>query len=168
MTQPAADLADGSIKVVWVATLADPSAPTATEVNAGTTVDLSCYLTGDGWSQTTDESAVTDDRLCSRKIFERPGRSTDHVDLKYVYRAQAPLASDNKAYITLRDRTEGFLVSRYGRDYEDALAAADIVDVIPAQCGVQQKLPREDNGVLKIGQKVYVTGEIQRDVAIAA
>jgi hypothetical protein len=43
MVLPAAVVADGNLKVMWLTALAVPSAPTVAELNAG--VDLSCYLT---------------------------------------------------------------------------------------------------------------------------
>jgi len=168
MTQPAADLGDGNLKVAWVPTLADPANPTTTELNAAGVVDLSCYLTGDGFTPSTDEQVVTDPRLCSRQTYEQPGRFTNKLDIKYVYRQQAPTAADNKAYTTLRYLTTGYLVSRWGADYEDAFAANDIVDVYPARCGYQMKQPKEDNAVLKLAQKIFITGAVHQDVTVAA
>jgi hypothetical protein len=168
MTQPAADLGDGNLKVAWVPTLADPANPTATELNAAGVVDLSCYLTGDGFNPTTDEQVVTDNRLCSRQTYEQPGRYTDKLEIKYVYRQQDPSASDNKAFTTLRYLTNGYVVSRWGAPYEDAFAAADVVDVVPARCGRQMKQPKEDNATLKLAQKIFITGPVQQDATVAA
>jgi hypothetical protein len=168
MTQPASVLADGNLKVAWVPAIADPEHPTVAELTAGGCIDLSCYLTSDGFAPTADEGTVTDDRLCSRQTFEKPGRITDKLDLKYVYQGQAPTAADNKAKTTLLHLTAGFVVSRWGAAFETDFAADDIVDAYPAQCGKQMKQPPEANGVLKISQKIFVSNTIAEDVAVVA
>jgi hypothetical protein len=160
--------ADGSLKVLWVPTLDDPSEPTITEVTAVTVVDLSCYLTADGWTPATDEQVSNDDRLCSRQTFERVGRFTDSLQLTYVYQAQEPAATDNKAQSVLRHKELGFIVARWGMDFEPAVEVGDIVDVYPAECGVQQKQPPEANGRQKIMQKIFIRSNTRRDVAVVA
>lgn len=164
MTTPASNLADGNLKVSWVSAIADPTAPTALELNAG--IDLTCYLTPDGFSPGGDEQVVNDSRLCSRQDYEKPGRSTDTLSLTYVFRGQEAIGTDNEAFHTLTHLAEGYVVTRWGTDYEADFAAADVVDVIPAQAGKQMKQPPEANSVLKIGQRIFVTGEVQRDVAV--
>jgi hypothetical protein len=170
MTQPIPTSipADGSVKVLWVPVIADTSAPAVDELTDPAVVDLSCYLTDDGWQPNTDEQVSTDPRLCSRQTFERIGRFTDQLNLIYVYQAQLPLAADNKAQATLRHRELGHVVSRWGADYEDPIEAGDIVDVAPAECGVQKKGAPEANGRLKIMQKIFVRDAVQRDVAVVA
>lgn len=170
MTQPVPTSipADGSVKVLWVPTIADTSAPTVDELTAAEVVDLSCYLTDDGWQPNTDEQVSTDNRLCSRQTFERIGRWTDQLDLVYVYQGQSPDATDNKAQSTLRHRETGYVVSRWGADYEDPIEADDVVDVAPAECGVQRKQPPEANGRLRMMQKIFIRNTVQRDVAVVA
>jgi hypothetical protein len=168
MTQPTGIPGDGNIKAAWVPSLADPEHPTVAELTAPSVVDLSCYLTGDGFTPSADEQTITDDRLCSRQTYEQPGRFTDKLDIKYVYQGQEMTAADNKAFTTLRHLTAGYLVSRWGTDYEAAFAAGDIVDVYPAACGKQMKAPKEDNAMLKIAQKIFITGPVQEDVAVVA
>lgn len=167
MAVPASVQADGNLKVTWVPAVADPAAPTATELNAAGAVDLSCYLTPDGYNPATDETTVTDDRLCSRQSFARPGRFSDTLSLTYVFRGQDAAGTDNKAFTTLKHLTEGFIVTRWGVDYEDAYAAADIVDVAPVQAGVQKKQPPEANSVQKIMQSMHIVGPVERDVEVA-
>jgi len=160
--------ADGSLQVLWVPTIADTLEPTITEVTALTVVDLSCYLTADGWTPATDEQVSNDDRLCSRQTFERVGRFTDSLSLTYVYQSQVPAATDNKAQSTLRHKELGFIVARWGMDYEPLIEVGDIVDVYPAECGVQVKQAPEANGRQKIMQKIFIRSSTRRDVAIVA
>lgn len=178
MTTPGSLPSDGNLKVTWVPAIANPAAPTAAELNASSTIDMTCYLTADGWSPGTDEAVITDDRLCSRQTFEKPGRYTDTLSTTYVFRGQGGSAADNRAFTTLKHLTKGFYVTRWGKAYEDAYTAdvaatttspaipADIVDVIPAQLGIQTKQPPEANSVDRLTQRVFVTGPVRRDVKV--
>lgn len=168
MTTPASTPADGNLKVAWVPALADPDAPTATELNAVSVIDMTCYLTADGWSPGLDETVTTDDRLCSRATYEKPGRYTETLTTIYVFRGQDAAGADNKAFTTLKHLTSGFYVTRWGKSFEDPFAAADVVDVIPAQVGVQSKQPPEANSVHRVAQKVFVTDKVRRDVPVVA
>lgn len=165
--RPAGVVADGMLKVLWVPTIANPGAPTVTELTAAGVVDLSCYLTSDGYTTGGDEQVITDDRLCDTDTYERPGRSTNTLDVIYVYDQQDVMAS-NEAFTTLKHLTEGHIVSRWGKDFDTAIAAADVVDVMPAQAGKQRKQTPEANSMLKIGQKLFITGPVNEDVAVAA
>ena len=167
MANPTAINADGSLKVVWVPTIAVASAPTVAEVTGVSAIDLTCYLTADGFTPATDEQSITDDRLCSRQTFEGRGRFQDSLNIAYVYQAQGN-PTDNKAYETLVAGALGFVVARWAADFEDPLVAADVVDVYPAEAGVQMKAPPEANSKLRVTQKIFIRDAVQRDVAIAA
>jgi hypothetical protein len=167
VTVPEGVVSDGTVKVVWVPALADPSTPTLTEVTAGTALDLSCFLTADGLTPGGDEQVITDERLCSKQTFEQPGRHTDTLSLKYVYDQQAaPSAADNEAFETLKHLTEGYIVERWGLDYDTDFAVGQIVDVKPVTCGKQMKLPPEANSKHKIDQRMFIRNTVHRDVAI--
>jgi hypothetical protein len=166
MTLPASTPADGNLKALWVVTMADPENPTVAELTAGSVVDLSCYLTG--LTPSVDQAAVTDDRICSRQTFEQPGREKNGLEVMYVYRGQEPVSATNKAQTTLRSGTAGYIVSRWGLDFETAIAAGQIVDTYPVTCGVQDKKPGDANSILQINQKMFITGPVNRDVVVAA
>lgn len=168
MSEPTSVPADGTLRVQWVPAIADTTAPTVTELGAAGSVDLSCYLTADGFTPGTDEASIADDRLCSRATFERPGRTSDTLEIGYVYQPQDAAAQDNEAWTTLRPRTSGYVVVRWGVDYETAFAIGDTVDVMPVQCGEQRKMTPEANTVLRVMQKLFVTGSVRKDVDIAA
>lgn len=167
-TLPAAITSDGNIKVFFAIAVADTGVPTVAECTAVTGFDFSCYATGDGFTPSSDESDVTDDRLCSTQTFMDIGKFTDKLAIKYVYRQQTPNAADNKAFKVLKRGTVGFFIVRWGIAFGPDLAAGDIVDVYPIVCGVQQKQPRADNEKLKIMQNIPVTGPVMRDVAVVA
>lgn len=164
---PASVLADGNLRVFWVPAIANTSAPTTVELNSASAVDLSYYLTPDGYVPGGDEAAVVDDRLASTQTFERRGRTSETLSLRYVYRPQEPASGTNKAYTTLLVGTAGFVVARWGMDADTAWAAAQRVEVLPSECGIQRKEPPEANGVLKVSQRIFVTGEMKRDAVVA-
>lgn len=167
MTQPASVTSDGMVKAAWVPTLADPENPALSEVTALSVEDLSCYLTDSGWTPGTNEETVNDPRLCSRQVFARAGRFTDTLQLTYVYNPLVP--ADDVARLTLAHLTEGYIVVRWGDNYDDPFQAGDIVDVYPVQCGVQMKQPPTANTPLTIQQTMHITAPgVQRDVVVVA
>src|SRR5690606_11911923 len=105
--------ADGNVSVIVVDTLADPAAPTVAELTAPTVVDISCYLTSDGYTPSLDEQVIADERLCSTQIFEQPGRYTRTLDTIYIDNTNAPNeATDNKAQESLIPGSTHYLVTR--------------------------------------------------------
>lgn len=168
MTLPVAITSDGNFKAVWVPTIADPANPTVTECTSVSCVDLTCYLTGDGWTPSVDKQVVTDDRLCSRETFEDIGRRTNKLTVKYIFRAQDPDAADNLAYKTLKDGTAGYVVTRWGLAYEGDLAAGDWANVIPVRCNLQEEMPPVANAKLMITQDLMITNTMQRQVQITS
>lgn len=157
--------ADGKVRVAWAPAIADTTAPTATELADATIVDLSCYLTGDGFNPSLDEATVSDPRLCDVQTYERRGRVTRGLSLTYI---ENPGDVDtNEAYDTLVPGTTGYIVVRRGPDFDTAFAAADVVDVWPVEAGERSKLAPEANSVLRVTQRMFVTGGVQTDVAVA-
>jgi hypothetical protein len=148
--------ADGNVKVVIVTTIANTLAPTAAELNAGSSVDISCYLTSDGWSPSLDEQVISDSRLCETETFEQPGRKSRTLTAQYIDNTNTALA--NAAKTALVPGTALFAVTRRGKAYDTAFAAADKVTVSPIKPGAYNELPPEANSVLKISQKLFVTG----------
>lgn len=158
--------ADGNVKIVFVPTLADPAAPTVAELTGAGVIDLSCYLTADGWTPGLDEQVVADERLCSVQTFEQPGRSGRTLAIKYVENPGS--ATDNKAFDTLAPGTSGVIVERRGVAHDTAFAAADVVNTWPITAGQYDPQPPEANSVLKVSQKAFVTGTVHIGVAVTA
>lgn len=168
MTQPSVSVtSDGMLRIDVVAAIADLDAPTVAELNAGSSTALTCYLTDQGWQPSTSEETATDPRLCSRATFEKRGRYQDSLTVVYVYNPKSP--SNDEARLALPAGTTGYLVARWGDDFEDAWAAGDIVDVIPFEAGVQMKQPPTANTPLTISQKMFITAPgVSRDAVVAA
>lgn len=161
--------ADGNVSVLVVPAIANTSSPTVVELTAAGVVDISCYLTSDGYSPGLDEQVVADERLCSTQVYEQPGRKTRTLDVIYIDNTNAPNeATDNEAKETLVPGSEHFLVVRRGIAFDDAYAAAQQVRVTPIKPGEYNELPPEANSVLKIGQKLFITGESVLAEVVAA
>ena len=150
--------ADEHVYIGWVASIADTSAPSlASDLTSIT--DLSCWFTPDGWTPALSESVATDPRLCSAQVFERPGTYTRSLDVVYIDQTNGATLP-NTAKTTLAPNAEGFFVVRRGLPYDQALAEGDSIEIIPVQHGRYNNLPPETNSVLKIGQKMFVTGPV--------
>lgn len=150
--------ADGNVKVLWVPAISNPAAPTVAELTAVGVKDLSCYLTSDGWTPGLDEATISDDRLCDTQTYEKPGRSSRSLALKYIENPTDP--TNDVAFVTLVPGSTGNFVIRKGLPYTTAIAAAQKVDVWPVQLGQQDSQPPEANSVLKAAQKAFVTGPV--------
>lgn len=162
----------GNESVVFVATLADPSAPKLTELAAVTSVNVSCYLTG--FAPQGSQESAEDVRLCSEQIFEDPGDVQVSIDnIEYVYYPQATVpTANNKAYELLKNGVAGYLVDRRGLNARTAaLAIGQLVDVYPVRLGEQFRMPvdpGQQGGKFRITQKPFVTGPYEYDCALVA
>ena len=170
-TVPPGFISDASLRVWWVplANLANPAAPgVAAALNAATSLDITCYLTGD-FAPDASVATITDDRVCLKQILEDVGAVTWSVDeMQYIYDVQNPASVSNKAYAAMTSGSSGYFVARYGMDYDTAAAAAQKVDVIPVKLGPQVKLPVTRNTKGKVKQKPFVNGPLLQDVALVA
>lgn len=108
----------GNVKVKACLAIADLAAPKlATEINAVSSVDLSCFLRPFTPGITTGSGAAPN-RLCSTITLPQRGRTEfASFDLSYVYDPQAPdTAVNNKAKALLLPGTVLFFVIRKGLD----------------------------------------------------
>ena len=150
--------ADGNVKIVWTPTIAVTTAPTVAILNGGTTIDLSCYLTADGFTPGLDEATISDERLCETETFEQPGRTARTLSVQYIDNTNTALL--NLAYSTLVPGTAGYIVVRRGDPYDGVFVIADKVEVWPVKAGKRSFLPPEANSVLRVAQKMFVTGRV--------
>lgn len=160
---------DGNLRVVWVPTIADTTAPTLTELNAVTAVDLSCYLTADGWNPTKEQATITDSRVCSTQEFGAPGRKTPALSVTVIDNTNSSLETEyNKAVETLIEGARGYFVERSGVAYENAFATGEKVSIYPAVSGEKQLQPPEANTVIRSIIPQFIFANVQTDVEIAA
>lgn len=168
-TVPPGFVADASLRVWFVTTLANPAAPSvATEINAGSTIDVSCYLTG-GFAPDASVATISDDRLCLQVVLEDKGVTTWTMDeLQYIWDPQNAASLSNKAYAGLPEDASGYFVARYGMSVDTAAAAAQKVFVFPVKLGPQVPMPPERNTKGRVKQKPFVNGVVQKNVSLAA
>lgn len=169
---PAGVKAQGNIKVSWVPTIASQSAPTNAEVIAAGSLDVSCYLSSEGWSPSIDSAKGTAPRrLCSRVIYEQFGNTTYSLaDLMYVYGPQGAALSDPmKAYEKLIPGTAGFFVARLGLDGTTVdYAVGQFVEVWPVRLGERLNVfdAADEFAEIMVQQSVIVTGPRTERVAL--
>lgn len=163
--------AQGNETVIYVPTLADPTAPTVAELTGAGAIDLSCALRG--FEPQAEQGSTQDIRLCSRETFENPGRINRSInDITYVYDPQAASgAAGNKHYEALEEGTIGYLVDRRGLDARTAaVATGQKVDVYPVKLGAQRRVPVDpstEGSKFEIMQKPFVTGPVILDAVVA-
>lgn len=151
--------ADGNIKTVIVTTLADPAAPTVTELQGGT--DISCYIALGGFAFTTSQATISDQRECSDQDYQRPGRkSISDATITVIDNTNSELAEEhNEAVTAMAEGTTGYIVRRRGLPAADDWAAEQTVTVIPVVFGEKQLVAQEENSVQRSQIPFFVTGE---------
>ncbi len=123
---PTRQVSNGNVTVWWVTSIADPSAPTAAEINAGLNLSSAIawnnYQLGANGSDDVEDRAITDSgNSVSRGFpdfgatldFFREGNQTDTTSIYY------------QAFQTFKAQgIAGYLVVRYGQALPTAVAAA--------------------------------------------
>lgn len=156
---------DGNVKVTFFPVCADITAPTVTELTATGAVDIECDLTPDGLDESIDEDAKDTSTFCSTSNYEEPGRTKPNITLTYFRQA---LEADDKAYSTMKRNTDGFLAIREGEPHDTAWTAADKGRVYTIKCGEQQPVKPAANMDVQVQQKLYASGDYERDAVVAA
>lgn len=137
----AADLlGDGNVKVTFALIVANISAPTASEANAG--VDLQEYITKEGLDIKPDQSGVDNTALASRSETEDAGTTKYAIELT-VKRKQ--VSGEDVGYNTLVAGTLGYLIVRRDKAHETSYATSDRVECYPVRCGTQMDDPPKLN-----------------------
>jgi hypothetical protein len=160
-TTPPSVGAEDNLRIKFVTTIADVTAPTVTEWESGQ--DITYSLTPDGWQPTQDQAVTVDDRLTLAQALERPGKKTKSLTLRYVYGGATEPAADE-----LVEGTAGYFMVRPGIANETAGTAAQKVTIWPVLTGEQVEEAPPANGVFTISQKCFVTGAVVQRVALVA
>lgn len=164
----------GNTSITVVQTVADMSAPKlATEINATSSVNVSCFMFSGGVGSSTTNKGTAPRRLCTKTELQRLGLTTyDVTDLQYVYDPQADDTDDeNKAKAALTEGTDVYLIVRRGLDAQDeAYAASQKVDVWHVELGPQNRTTTGEGefDLYSITQSVAVIEPPVLDAVIAA
>lgn len=152
----------GNIKVKVCVAVANMAAPKlATEINAVTSVDLSCAFTADGWKPTVTQNKGTKKRrLCSKSDAEQLNPALHAIDT-LMYSAGDPQSPESTIVTLLADGAKLYFIERLGEDAEDVpLAVGDKVRTHYLELGEPYPMydPTDDNAEFLTGQNaVYVT-----------
>lgn len=150
----------GAVKVKVVTSIVTKTAPAlATEINAVTSIDISCHLLSDGWMPSAETAKNTKKRrLCSKSDTEQLGVTTYRVGaLRYVHNPQAADASvNNEARLLLKEGLKFYFVERHGKDAQTGVfTVGDRVRVHYLELGPQiESIDPDDNGEFFIYQEV--------------
>lgn len=171
--RPASAKAFTREKWVFVTAISAQAAPTATEVTAGTVLDISCYLFDTSASPTQNTNLVEKiRRICDGAIYQQIGTTTyTGGEILYALQPQAVAASDGKkAWEKFPSGTTGFLVRRLDVAVATDLAAGQFVDVFPVEFGPQMPVKVGDGEAAEVGvtQTFAITGPPNFVVAIAS
>lgn len=138
-TKPQKVTANGKDSWFWVPAIADMTAPTTTEINAASGLNISCYLLAeqDGVSGTAEKVRLAR-LLCETSTTEGLGeRQWTLADLMGVFDPQAAAASDSKkAWELFKQGASGYLVRRQGVVADSATpeaTAGQFVDVFKVE-----------------------------------
>lgn len=163
-TVPAGVVSDGNGLVLFVPTIANPAAPTVAELTAGTVKKITYSITGDGYKHDTTVNTVVAERLTLAQAIQYDGTVTDDLEITFAYTNTV----GDVVRLALPQGTTGFIVERWAVPNDTAIAAAQLVDVIPIKASIQRKNAPAKNQELTRSLKLNVTGPVQRDVAVAA
>lgn len=165
----------GATKVVAAVTVADGTAPKlATEIDAATSVELSCFLLANGWNPDASTAKGTKPaRLCSKTQQEQLNRTTWTIpDLMYSYDPQADdAAAENKAKALLVEGARIAVVERRGPDAQDEpFAVGDRTRTFFLELGPQIDSGdlTDENGEFYIKQSAVLVGEAPVHGVVAA
>lgn len=163
MTEIPSTPADGNELVLLLPGITDTSTITVAQLTGAGVVDITCYLTGNGYSPTLEQQVIDDERYCSKETYEKPGRTRRGLDVEYIDNTNTPHETDfNKAKETLLPGSNHVVAVRRGPDYETAPTAQQEFRFTPITAGEYNELPGEANSIFKIQQKLFITGRTIR------
>lgn len=122
--------------------IADPAAPAATELNAVTGLNASCYTTADSALIGVEQATISVQLLCQTVDRTEPGRKTVTLGITAVDNTNnaAVVADDANEFAELVQEGDVFyFVMRYGKAWDAAYAAGDEVYIVKFKAG--QKVP---------------------------
>lgn len=171
MTIPASVSSDGTRRTVWIeGGAADPANVSTGELAGG--LDLSFYLThgADGFNSQRSQAAISDNRQGSSQDFQKPGRKSPTLSIRYTFNDDVP--ADNEAKLELTAGKSGAFVHLFQvpEDYDaatDGDYAGFTYEYWPVQLGEQAPMPEEANMIDRINQSVFVNGPVVEGVVVS-
>lgn len=161
---PPAIPALGRETILYLPTVADPSAVKLTEINAAASVLLSCAIRA--FNPTAEQSKTKKYRVCTKQGFDVLGRVDWTIErLVFINDPQADVDDVLYPHKALVDGTKGFILRRQGFDSSPGsfvpFAATHKYDLFPVTFGVEVPMavaPEEEGQEFEYGQEVAITG----------
>lgn len=151
--------------VLWVPTIADPTAPTLAELAAGTPITYDLYGAS-GYNLAVTETARPITRYTLAQQLSAEGTVAYVLTLLYVFNRETP--TDAETTIGVRG-TSGFIVHFLGYENGWEMAAGDkITDLVPVRTGRSTVVPATANTEAHKTTQPSITGEVLHEIAIAA
>lgn len=154
---------DGNVKVSFVPTIANTSAPTTVELNAGTS--LEAHITPDGLERGFDTASVDQSSLGSTFGSEGAGRRTPSVGVTYKRYTSAGAAT--AAETALVYRASGFLVVRDNKAASVVWTVADKVEVYTVEVGQPDRANPAPNETQKATVKLFSSADPVLNAVVA-
>jgi len=158
---PSSFQSDGLWTITYVPTGSNPLS--AAILNGASAKDVTYNFTSDGFNYAVSQAEVPDARLTLTQSLTRPGKTSETLSVKYIDSTDAASLA-----VLFTPNLAGFLVIRRGIANGTAYAAAQIVDVLTFQLGVQAPDAPTENGIDTITQGVYLTSATQRKAVVVA
>lgn len=144
---------DGYTRVMWVPTITAKAAPTVAELGAGTLLTTQDGITKDGLQIPTNQNYVDNGALS--ETFDAQVTGTEGGNITLTIKRNNDGTDAFWALFAERDEI-GFLVVRRGLPNEDAIAAAQEVEVYPAMAhsGVMNNTAGNAQATFNVGMAV--------------
>lgn len=151
--------------VLWVPTLADPSAPTVAELAAGTPITYDLFG-ATGYSLTPTETRRQITRYTLGQQLSAEGTVAYVLTMLFVFNPDSP--TDAETTIGVRG-TAGYIVHILGYANGFTIATDTVLtDVVPVRTGKSFVVPATANTEAHKTTTPSITGEVLHDVKVVA
>ncbi len=130
-------LADGTTKIAWKPSGVTLTAPTQTELRAGTLIDLSCFISKDNWRFGVSGNAeITDPPLCTTINTTDPGQPTYESWAEFF---RYTTTAEDVPWTTFTGKgLAGYIIVRIGVASATLFTSGDLVRVYEVITGTPQ------------------------------
>lgn len=156
---------EGQGTVIWVPTLADPSKPKLTEIEAGTPITYDLYGAS-GYSLEQSETRRPITRYTLEQELDAESTVKYTLTMLYVFNRETP--TDAETTIGVRG-TAGYIVHFLGYENGWEKKAGDIItDIVPVRTARSAVVPATGNTEAHKRTQPSITGEVLHEVEIVA
>lgn len=154
---------DGKGVVLWVDTIADPTAPTKEELAAGTPLTYGLYGPNGYALETTINERVSTRYTLDQELVSE-GTKRYKLTLLYVYDRGTPTVVETKLGVK---GVEGFIVHALGYDSGHTFVDGDVLnDVIPVRTASSVDVPATANTDAHKQTVPEIIGAVQQEVTV--